>query len=102
MFAPKTAVGYGDLLPLNGCTVHLLQQGHHTPSLQEVEEVIQPRPFVQPIHPRHQLLPVQAACDPGIVAPGGLLTQPLRQVLRDLVVCLPHGQVVHMIGSAGL
>jgi hypothetical protein len=37
-----------------------------------------------------QLLAVQAARYPGIVAPGHLPAQPLRQVLRDLIWCLSH------------
>jgi hypothetical protein len=69
----------------------LLQQTHHADGLQEVEEIIQPRAFIEPIHAIDQLLAVRVARHPGIVAPGDLSIQPPRQVLCDLVWCLPHG-----------
>ena len=47
------------------------------------------RAFIEPRDPIHQWRTVQAACDPGIVAPSDLPTHPLRQLLRDLVVRLP-------------
>jgi hypothetical protein len=76
-------------LAVPGRAVSLLQQAHHADSLQDMKEVIQQRSLIKPIHPIDQLLPVQAACHPVIVAPSNLPTQSLRQVLRDLVVRLP-------------
>ena len=35
--------------------VNLFQQGHDPNRLQEVEEVVRQRPFVQPVHPVDQL-----------------------------------------------
>jgi hypothetical protein len=81
----------GDDLALDGGAVRLLQQTHHADGLQKMKEIIQQRAVIEPIDPIDQWLPVQAACHPGIVAPGGLPTPPRRQVLRDLVGDLPHG-----------
>jgi hypothetical protein len=71
--------------------VHLFQQRHHADGLQEVKEVIQYRPFVEPVHPIDHLLAVQAPRPAVIIALGDLPTQPLRQVLRNFVWCVPHG-----------
>jgi hypothetical protein len=57
----------------------------------EVPEVIQQRAFIDPKHPIDQLVAEQATHHPRIVTTGDLPTQPLRQVLRDLVGCLFHG-----------
>jgi hypothetical protein len=81
----------GEHLPLDGCPVDLFQQGHDFDRPQEVKEVVQQRPFVQPVHPVYQLLPIQAPRNARVVAPGDLPTQPFSQVLCDLVVCLSHG-----------
>ena len=60
-------------------------RAHHADGLQEVEEIVKQRPFVQPVHPVHQLLPIQPPGDTRIVAPGHLPTQPFCQVLCELV-----------------
>jgi hypothetical protein len=77
---------------LDGGAVDLREQGHDLNRRQEMDEVIQQRPFVQPLHAVHQLLPIQPPSNPRIIAPGDLPTQPLRQVRGDLVVRLCHAQ----------
>jgi hypothetical protein len=67
-----------------------------------MKEVIQQRAFIEPIDPIQQWLPGQAACDPRIVAPSALPTQPLRQVLRDLVVRLPQSPPSSLVGLPAL
>jgi hypothetical protein len=64
-----------------------------------VKAVSQRCPFVQPIHPLHQLLPILAACEPATVAPKDLPTQPLRRVLCALVACLPNGPSSPLSGA---
>jgi hypothetical protein len=81
----------GDDLVMDGGAVRLLQQTHHANGLQKMKEIIQQRPFIEPIDSVHQLFLLQAASYTGVVAPGSLPTQPLRQVLRHLIVRLPHG-----------
>jgi hypothetical protein len=83
---------------MDGGTVGLLQQHHHADGLQDRKEVIQPRAFIEPIHAIDQWLTVQAACDPGIVAPSDLLTPPLRQVLCARVVRLPYSPPSSLVG----
>ena len=69
----------------------LLPPRHHAAGLQEVPAVLQPRPCIPSLHPIDQWLAGHAAGHPGIVAPSDLPTPALRQVLRDLVVCVPQG-----------
>jgi hypothetical protein len=76
---------------VDGGTVGLLQSYQHADGLQEMNELIQHRPFIEPLDPIHQVLTVQAACDPELIAPCDLPTPPLRQVRRDVVVRVPHG-----------
>jgi hypothetical protein len=47
----------GDHLPWDGGPMDLFPQGHDVDRLQEVEAVVQQRPFVQPVHPVDQWLP---------------------------------------------
>jgi hypothetical protein len=68
--------------------VHLFQQDHDSDALQNVEELIHHRPFIQAGDPIDLLLAVQAPCDARVVAPSDLPTPPFCQVLCALVVCL--------------
>jgi hypothetical protein len=70
--------------------MNLLQQGHHANGLQEGKEVVQHRPFIQAVDPIDLLFPVQAPRNARIVPPGHLPTQPLGQILGDLVMGLSH------------
>ena len=57
-----------------------LPQRHHPEGRQELQEIIQHRPFVQPVHPVHNLLPVQAPRTTRIVTAGHFPTHlsPMR------------------------
>jgi hypothetical protein len=76
---------------VHGCAVELLQHGHHAKCPQEVEEIIQQGPFVQPVDTIDDLLAVQTPRHPYIIEAGDLPTQALRQVLRHFLPCLWHG-----------
>jgi hypothetical protein len=49
VFTPysKTVLHIGDQLPLNGGGVDLCQPAHYTDLVQEVEKIMQHRPFIQ-------------------------------------------------------
>jgi hypothetical protein len=81
----------GDHLAVAGRAVDLRQQPHHPHPVQEVEAVIEHSPFVQPVHPIHELPAVQTSCHLGIVAAGDLSTPWLCQVLRSIVPYCFHG-----------
>jgi hypothetical protein len=74
----------------SGDSLDVLQQRHDADALQKVEKIIQLRPFVQAVDPIDLLLAVQAPRDARIVPPGHLPTQPLGQVLGDLVRSLSY------------
>jgi hypothetical protein len=79
-------------LALDGGAVDLLQQGHDLNRLQEVKEVVQQRPFVQPVYAVHQLLTIEPPRDPRGIAPGDLPTQPFLRlwVISSCVCSMPH------------
>ena len=68
----------------------VLQQRHHPEGLQELKEIIQHRPFVQPVHPVHNLFPVQAPRNTRIVTAGHFPTHAFGQILRHLIPGLLH------------
>jgi hypothetical protein len=58
--------------------------------VQEVEEVIQQRAFVQMVDPVDDLLAVQAPCHPRVIAASDLPAQALGQILRHRFLWLIH------------
>jgi hypothetical protein len=80
----------GPHLALNRCAPNQRDQPEDAQFLQELEELIQQGPFVQAIEAIDDLLPVQTASNPCAVAPSGLPTPLLRQVLSDRFACWQH------------
>jgi hypothetical protein len=76
--------------PLHRRALDIVQPVDHPQRVQEVEEIIQQRPFVQPVHPLDDLLAVQAPGDPRVIAASRLPTQPFGQVLCNRFSCLFH------------
>jgi hypothetical protein len=70
--------------------VGLCQQGHHTDLVQEGEEIIQHRPFIQTVDPIDLLFAIQAPGDPGIIPVRHLPTPPLGQILGKLIFGVLH------------
>jgi hypothetical protein len=85
------AVRIRNHLALDGCALDVTQQVDDSQLVQEVEEVVQQRPFVQPVHPIDDLRAVQASRHARVTATSGLPTQPLRQVRGNPFSCLRHG-----------
>ena len=79
-----------DHLPLDRRALHIVQPVDDPQLMQEMEEIIQQRAFVQPVDPIDHLLAVQAPRHPRVIAASRLPTQALGQVLGDLFPCLFH------------
>jgi hypothetical protein len=76
----------GDHRALESGGMDRLQQCRDPDRLQEVQEIVQHRPFVRAVAPIDLLLAVQAPRHARIIPPGHLSTQPRSQVLGDLIV----------------
>jgi len=70
--------------------VGLCPQGHHTDLVQDVEDIIQDRPFIQTVDPIDLLLSIPAPGDPGIIPVRHLPTQPLGQMSGKVIVGVSH------------